>query len=87
MFGLGNRPSREAEMKTYHLTKDGDTWNLRPEGAGRPVVHAGTKVEAIGRMRAYMHSHPGSVTIHKENGRIQVARNYPRNAGPKHAKG
>lgn len=73
-------------MKSYHLTKDGDTWNLRPEGALRPVIHAGTKVEAMGRMRAYMNNHPGSVTIHKENGRIQEERNYPRNAGSKHTK-
>ncbi len=73
-------------MKSYHLTKDGNTWNLRPEGAARPVVHADTKVEALGRMRTYMHHHPGSVTIHKENGRIQAERTYPRIAGPKHTK-
>ena len=73
-------------MKSYHLTKDGNTWNLRPEGTARPVIHADTKVEALGRMRAYMHNHPGSVTIHKENGRIQAERTYPRIAGPKHTK-
>lgn len=73
-------------MKNYHLTKDGNTWNLRPEGGARPVVHADTKVEAMGQMRAYMNNHPGSVTIHKENGRIQEERTYPRNAGAKHTK-
>ena len=74
-------------MKSYHLTKDGNTWNLRPEGAARPVIHADTKVEALGRMQVYMHHHAGSVIIHKENGRIQAKRNYPRNAGPKPTKG
>ncbi len=74
-------------MKSYHLTKDGDTWNLRPEGAARPVVHACTKVEALGQMRTYMHRHAGSVVIHKENGRIQAERTYPRHADPKRTKG
>ncbi|HEX9081638.1 MAG TPA: DUF2188 domain-containing protein [Holophagaceae bacterium] len=73
-------------MKNYHLTKDGNTWNLRPEGGSRPVIHADTKLEAMDRMRTYMHSHPGLVTIHKENGRIQEERNYPRNAMAKHTK-
>jgi len=79
--------TRGAGMKNYHLTKDGDTWNLRPEGGSRPIVHAGTKADAIGQMRAYMHDHPGSVVIHKENGRIQEERTYPRSMDPKRTKG
>ncbi len=74
-------------MKSYHLRKEGDTWNLRPEGGARPVVHAGTKLEALCRMRAYMHDHAGSVTIHKENGRIQAERTYPRHAGSRRTRG
>ena len=74
-------------MKSYHLTKDGNAWNLRPEGGARAVVHAATKMEAIGQMRAYMHDHPGSVKIHKEDGRIQEERTYPKSADPSRSKG
>lgn len=70
-------------MKNYHLAKEGNAWNLRPEGGNRPVIHAMTKAEAIGQMRSYMHDHPGSVKIHKENGQIQEERTYPRSADPK----
>jgi hypothetical protein len=57
-LGLGNRQAREAGLKNCHLTEEGNTWNLRPEGGTRPVVHAETKVEALGQVRAYMNNHP-----------------------------
>lgn len=74
-------------MKNYHLAKEGNAWNLKPEGGSRPVVHAATKAEAIGQMRTYMHGHEGSVKIHKENGQIQEERTYSRSADPKRRKG
>ena len=74
-------------MKSYHLAKEGNAWNLRPEGGSRPVVHAVTKADAMGQMRAYMQAHPGSVKIHKEDGQIQEERTYPRSADPKHSRG
>lgn len=74
-------------MKSYHLTKEGNAWNLRPEGGVRPVARGVTKSEALDRMRAYMHDHPGSVKIHKENGQIQEERTYPRSADPRRIRG
>jgi hypothetical protein len=74
-------------MKNYHLAKEGNAWNLKPEGGSRPVVHAATKAEAIGQTRAYMQQHAGSVKIHKEDGQIQEERTYPKSADPRRIKG
>jgi hypothetical protein len=74
-------------MREYHLTKDGNSWKLKPEGGSRAVVSADTKVEAVQQMRDYMQAHPGSVKIHKENGQIQEERTYPRSADPSESKG
>jgi hypothetical protein len=87
MFWKGDHQTKEGDMKNYHLAKEGNAWNLKPEGGSRSVVHAATKIDAIGQTRAYMQHHPGSVKIHKENGQIQEERTYPRTADPKHGKG
>lgn len=74
-------------MDNYHITKDGDQWKLKKEGGSRASKTADTKQEIIDQTRKFMESHPGSVKIHKENGRIQEERTYPKSKDPKRSPG
>lgn len=55
-------------MDNYHLTKNGEKWQFKKEGAQRASKTANTKQEIIDETRTYMETHSGSVKIHKENG-------------------
>ncbi len=61
-------------MDNYHITKDGDQWKLKKEGAERASKIADTKREIIDQTRNFMSDRIGSVKIHKENGRFQEER-------------
>ena len=74
-------------MDQYHLTKKGSEWRLEKAGSNRAVVKAGTKEQAVQQMRGYMKGKEGSVVIHKQNGRIQEERTYPRSKDPRGSKG
>ena len=74
-------------MDNYHLTKDGDHWKLQKEGNQRASLTADTKEEAIQKTRSFMDDKTGSVKIHKENGRFQEERTYPRSKDPSKSKG
>ena len=74
-------------LDKYHLTKKKDEWRLEKAGSNRAVVKAPTKAEAIQKMRKHMSKNEGSVRIHKENGRIQEERTYPRGKDPRKSKG
>lgn len=74
-------------LDQYHLTKDGDLWKLKKTGGKVASLTAPTKVEAISKMRAFMSGKRGSVRIHKQDGKIQEERTYPRSADPRRTKG
>lgn len=76
-------------MDNYHLTNDGDNWKLTKQGATKAskVFKDMNKVDATHATSDFMENHPGSVKIHKLNGRIQEERTYPRSADPRNSKG
>lgn len=74
-------------LDKYHLTKKGNEWRLERAGSNRAKIKASTKAAAMQKMRDYMKAHEGSVRIHKQNGRIQEERTYPRGKDPKGSKG
>ncbi|MDO9271278.1 MAG: DUF2188 domain-containing protein [Methylobacter sp.] len=74
-------------MDNYHITKDGDNWNLTKEGNQRPSKIAETKQEIIEKMRNFMDDKIGSVKIHKIDGEIQEERTYQRKNDPRKSKG
>jgi hypothetical protein len=74
-------------MKNYHITKDGDHWKFKGEGAQRATIVGDTKAEVIDRMRDHMADKVGSVKIHKEDGTFQEERTYQRSDDPPESKG
>ncbi|MDP9569443.1 DUF2188 domain-containing protein [Kosakonia radicincitans] len=74
-------------MDNYHVTKEGDKWKLQKEGNDRPSKTADTKAELITKMREFMSDKQGSVKIHKQDGKFQEERTYPRKGDPKKSKG
>ena len=74
-------------MKKFDLVHHKDEWLLRTEGSNRALLRADTKSDAIDQMRNYMAKHPGSVNIHKMDGKFQEERTYPRSADPRKSKG
>ncbi|MGW8464225.1 DUF2188 domain-containing protein [Pseudomonas sp. CLCA07] len=74
-------------MDNYHITKNGDKWNLTKEGNERPSKSAETKQEIIEKTREFMSDKTGSVKIHKEDGKFQEERTYQRKDDPKNSKG
>ncbi len=74
-------------LDKFHLTKKGDEWRLEKAKSDKALVKAGTKKEAMQKMMKYMAKREGSVRIHKENGKIQEERTYPRYKDSKKSKG
>ncbi|HHQ4775507.1 TPA: DUF2188 domain-containing protein [Aeromonas veronii] len=74
-------------MDNYHITKDGDQWKLKKEGNDRASIVADTKADLIDRTREFMSDKTGSVKIHKEDGKFQEERTYPRSKDPSKSKG
>ena len=75
-------------MENYHLVKDWDQYKLKKEGSERASkVFDGTKEEAVRESAEFMRGHWGSMKIHKNNGRIQEERTYPRSADPSSSEG
>jgi len=74
-------------VKRVDVVKKGDEWVA--ESAGRILARAPLKAEAV-RVTAKVAKaalEPVTVKIHKENGRIQEERTYPRSADPRRTKG
>jgi hypothetical protein len=68
-------------MQNYHVTPEGETWNLAEE-EGALLGSYRTKEEAVQRAREYVSEHTGSLKIHKADGTIEEERTYPRAADP-----
>jgi uncharacterized protein DUF2188 len=67
-------------LEQYRLAKHSDQWRLEKAGSQRAIFAATTKAEAMRRMRTYMTTHGGSVSICKTNGQVQEQRTYGRHA-------
>lgn len=77
-------------MKNYHLSKSKNNWVLKAEKSERATkVFESTKEKAVKESAKLLKnlSDPASLKIHKENGRIQEERTYPRKSDPKSSKG
>lgn len=76
-------------MKRIDVVKKSDGW--AGETGGRTVrgTKADTKAEAVKKTAAVARksTDPVTVKIHKEDGRIQEERTYPRAADPRGSKG
>ncbi len=74
-------------MKRIDVVKKGDGWV--GESAGRVVTRAETKAETVRKTAEVARATPEPVTvkIHKQNGRIQEERTYPRKADPRRSRG
>lgn len=76
-------------MKRIDVVKDGDNWLGKSGGRTVPGTKAPTKAETVKQTAeaARRGAEPVTVKIHKENGRIQEERTYPRSADPTNRKG
>lgn len=76
-------------MKRMDIVKKGDEWKAESKGRTVPGTKASRKADAVKQTaaKARAESEPVSVRIHKENGRIQEERTYPRSADPRRSKG
>ncbi|MFS8173266.1 DUF2188 domain-containing protein [Vreelandella titanicae] len=74
-------------MDNYHITKDGDDWKFTKEDGKRAIKKSDTKADAIKHMQDYMTDREGSVKIHKQDGKFQEERTYPRSSDPHESKG
>ena len=76
-------------MDNYHLYKEDGSWKLKKEHAERASKSFGNanKDEAIREAAKFLSGSGGSLKIHKEDGKIQEERTYPRSADPKSSKG
>jgi hypothetical protein len=74
--------------KTYHITKTADGWQSKLEGAKRASKIGTTKAEVL-QSAIYLAKKTGSssVVIHRQNGKIQEERTYPKSIDPKTSKG
>jgi hypothetical protein len=74
-------------MKRIDVVKKGDEWV--GESSSKVVARAPTKADAVRETARVAKAAPEPITvkIHKENGRIQEERTYPRAADPRQSKG
>jgi hypothetical protein len=74
-------------MKRIDVVKKGDGWV--GQSGGKVVAKAPTKVEAVRKTAKAAKADPHDVTvkIHKQDGRFQEERTYPRKSDPPRSKG
>lgn len=76
-------------MKRIDVVKKGDKWVGQSKGRTVPKTAAPRKTEAVKKTARVAKKSPGpvSVRIHKQDGKIQQERTYPRSADPRRSKG
>jgi len=71
------------KRKTYHITKTESGWQGELEKGERASVTGGTKAEVLKEtIDLAKRQGESSVIVHKENGRIQEERTYPKGSDP-----
>lgn len=77
-----------AERKNYHVTKTDDGWQGKKDGGQRASVTGSTKVEVVKQIiELAKRQDAASVTIHKQDGKIQEERTFPKSSDPFPPKG
>ena len=76
-------------MRTnFHVTKSEEGWIGRREGENHVIAKGVTKKDVVGEMiRVAKRHEPSSLRIHKQNGRFQEERTYPRSSDSSRSKG
>ncbi len=76
-------------MERWDVVKKGDRWRAERKGRAVPNTGADRKEDAVRNtaQKARAGTKPVTVKIHKENGRIQEERTYPRSADPSSSPG
>jgi Uncharacterized protein conserved in bacteria (DUF2188) len=85
----GHNRNGGAIVKRIDVVKKGDKWVGQSKGQTVRNTGAARKTEAVKNTARVARNSSEKVTvkIHKENGRFQEERTYPRSADPKRSKG
>lgn len=76
------------KRKTYHVTKTNSGWQGKLEKGERASVTGSTKAEVLKEtIDLAKRQGESSVIVHKENGKIQEERTYPKGSDPYPPKG
>lgn len=71
------------QRKTYHVTKTDEGWQGKKEGGDRASVTGETKEEVLKRtIEIAKKQGDSSVVVHKQDGKIQEERTYPKSSDP-----
>jgi hypothetical protein len=71
------------QRTTYHVTKTDDGWEGKKEGSERASVTGNTKEEVVKKtIELAKKQEDSSVVIHKQDGKIQEERTYPKSSDP-----
>jgi len=73
-------------MNNYHLTRNGDRWQLTRQSDGT-LLFFDTKEDALHGCSEYMGEHPGSLKIHRSDGTFEEERTFPRSLDPVKSRG
>lgn len=66
-----------SQRKTYHVTKNGDHWQVKGKKAQRANSCHDTKAEAVAKARELGRAQEkGQIIIHKANGEFQTEHTY-----------
>lgn len=77
-----------ATRTNYHVTKTDDGWQGKKEGGQRASVTGPTKEEVVKQTTDLAkRQNTSSVIIHKQDGKIQEERTYPKSSDPFPPKG
>lgn len=77
-----------AERPIYHVTKTDDGWQVKKEGGQRASLTGETKVEVVKQaVELAKKQDAASVVIHKQDGKIQEERTFPKSSDPFPPKG
>ncbi len=77
------------KRKTYHVTKTEKGWQGKVEGSQRASTTGSTKAEVMQKTIEYAKNHNGNsnVIIHKQGGKFQEERTYPKSSDPSQSPG
>ncbi len=71
------------QRTTYHITKTDDGWQGKKEGGERASIKGETKDEVLRKtIDIAKKQGDASVVIHKQDGKIQEERTYPKSSDP-----
>lgn len=72
-----------SKRSKYHITKTKEGWQGKLEGSTKASVTGATKDEVVKKtIEIAKNKENSSVIIHKQDGKIQEERTYPRNSDP-----